>query len=120
MEANGKIFLEQKDEFATILAAGTDILKKQPELVKKFVAAHKELTDWINVHPDEAKALFLRGLKEITKRDLPPALIDHAWPRLKFDTKIERAQFEQAVKEAQSVGLLKDAPSLDRLLAVPQ
>jgi NitT/TauT family transport system substrate-binding protein len=120
MEANGKIFLEQKDEFATVLAASTDILKKQPELVKKFVAAHQELTDWINAHPDEAKALFLRGLKAITKRDLPPALIDHAWPRLKFDTKIERAQFERAVQESQSVGLLKDAPPLDRLLAVPQ
>ena len=61
-----------------------------------------------------------RGLKEITKRELPAKLIDHAWPRLKFDANIELAQFERALQEAQSVGLMKDAPPLDRLLAVPQ
>lgn len=120
MEANGKIFLQQNEEFATVLAASTEILSKQPELVKKFVAAHRELTEWINAHPDEAKRLVQSGIKEITKRELPMKLIDHAWPRLKFDTKIERAQFEHAVKDAQSVGLLRDVPSLERLLAVPQ
>ncbi len=84
MEAGGKIFLEQKERFATVLAASVKVLKKQPELVKKFVAAHAELTEWINEHPAEAKKLVRAGIKEITKRELPEALIDHAWPRLQF------------------------------------
>jgi NitT/TauT family transport system substrate-binding protein len=120
MEAGGKIFLEQKEEVATVLAASTDILKKQPALVKKFVAAHRELTQWINAHPAEAKDLVRRGLKEITKRELPAPLVDHAWPRLRFTSEVTLASFERAVHEAQSVDLLKAAPPLDRLLAVPQ
>jgi NitT/TauT family transport system substrate-binding protein len=119
-EAGGKIFLEQKDEFTTVLAASTAVLKKQPALVKKFVAAHRELTEWITAHPDEAKALVRAGIKEITKRDLPPALIDHAWPRLTFTSKITREQFEQAASEAQSVQVLQNVPKLDRLVAIPE
>ena len=33
------------------------LLKEKPDLVKKFAAAHAELTEWINQHPEEAKTL---------------------------------------------------------------
>src|SRR4051812_13579618 len=40
LESGGKIFLEQKDDFATVLTSSVKLLKDKPALVKKFAAAH--------------------------------------------------------------------------------
>ncbi|MDA6816250.1 ABC transporter substrate-binding protein, partial [Escherichia coli] len=47
-DAGGKIFLDQKEAVTTILVTNNRTLKEHADLVKKFVAAHRELTDWIN------------------------------------------------------------------------
>jgi NitT/TauT family transport system substrate-binding protein len=120
LEAQGKILLEEKDAITTVLAAGVKPLKEKSALVQKFVKAHAELTEWINQHPAEAKALFLAGMKSITRRDLPPALVDHAWARLNFTSHIEEAAIRKLVSDSQSVGYLQDAPNLGPLMALPQ
>jgi NitT/TauT family transport system substrate-binding protein len=118
LEAGGKLFLEQKDEVITVLASSVKALQEKAELVKKFVAAHVELTEWLGQHGDEAKAAIKKGVAALTHTELPPGIVDHAWPRLHFTSKVERASFDSALAEAQSVGLLKDSPTLDRLMAV--
>ena len=75
MEAKGKIFLEQKDVITTVLVSSVKLLAEKRELAKKFVAAHRELTEWINKNPDEAKKLANAALKVITKKEMPPELI---------------------------------------------
>ena len=118
LEANGKVLLEQKDAITTVLVASARLLRERRELVKQFVAAHPELTKWINDHPDEAKDLVRAELKALTKRDFPAQVTDRAWPRLTFTGEISRAPFDALVSEAQSVGFLKDAPDLGRLVEV--
>jgi NitT/TauT family transport system substrate-binding protein len=118
LEANGKVLIEQKEALTTVLASSVKFLKQRPELAKKFVAAHIELTKWINEHPAEAKELLRAELKELTKRDFPAQTADHAWPRLTFTSDISRAPFEALVSEAQSVGFLKGAGDLGRLVEV--
>ena len=120
LEAKGKVFLEQKDSITTVLVASAKLLAEQRELVKKFAAAHAELTEWINQNPDEAKRLANAALKEITKREMPAELIAKAWPRLTFTAEIKREDLAAAVAEAQSVGFLKGAPDLARLVEIPK
>ncbi len=119
LEAKGKVFLEQKDALTTVLAGSVKVLREKPDLVKKFVKAHVELTDWINAHPDEAKALVRSALKELTRREFPEATTDRAWPRLRFSSAISRAPFDALVTEAQSVGFLKGATDLGKLVVEP-
>jgi NitT/TauT family transport system substrate-binding protein len=120
MEADGKILLEQKDAVTTVLASSARLLTTQPELVKRFAAAHAALTDWINANPDEAKRLVIAALKELTRADFKPALADRSWSRLLFTSEITLAPIEALVAEAQSVGFLKDAKDLSRLVAPPR
>ena len=120
LEAKGKVFLEQKDTITTVLVASAKLLAEKRELVKKFAAAHAELTEWINKNPDEAKRLANAALREITKREMSAELIAKAWPRLTFTAEIRREDLAAAVAEAQSVGFLKGAPDLGRLVEIPK
>jgi NitT/TauT family transport system substrate-binding protein len=120
MEGKGRILLEEKEAITTVLAAGVKALQNKNELVTKFVKAHAELTEWINQHPAEAKALFLAGMKSITRRDLSPEMVEHAWPRLTFTSHIDEAAIQKLVTDSQSVGYLKDAPKLGPLMALPK
>ena len=103
----------------TVLVASVKLLAEKRELVKKFVAAHQELTDWINKNPDEAKKLANAALKVISKKEMPSELIDHAWPRLTFTTTLPPGGFEAAVAEAQSVGFIRGKADLSRLVVAP-
>lgn len=120
LDAQGKVYLEQKDSITTVLVASARLLAERGELVKKFVAAHSELTAWMNENPDDAKALANAGFKQHTRRAMPAALLDKAWSRIVFSPQIQRAELDAAVAEAQSVGFLKGTPDLGRLVQVPQ
>jgi NitT/TauT family transport system substrate-binding protein len=120
LEAKGKVYLEQKDVITTILVSSVKMLKTKPDLVKKFAAAHAELTEWINKNPDEAKRLTNAAIKELTKKEMPAALIEKAWPRLTFTTELPTGGLEASIAEAQSVGFLKGAPDFKRLVEIPK
>jgi NitT/TauT family transport system substrate-binding protein len=120
LDAKATLFLEQKDAVTTVLVSSAKFLAAQPELVKKFAAAHAALTDWINQNPDEAKKLVNAELKALTKREMSPELIEKAWPRLTFTSAIQREAFASFVEEAQSVGFLKGKIDIGRLVAPQQ
>ncbi len=116
-EAGGKVFLEQNDAVTTVLVSGVKFLKAQPALVAKFRAAHAELTAWLGTHTTEAQAIVRAGLTAETKREMPAAIIDRSWRRLKFSDQVTPSQFSALVVDAQSAGFLRDAIPLDRLFS---
>jgi NitT/TauT family transport system substrate-binding protein len=119
LEAKGKIYLEQKDSITTVLVASAKMVKEKRDLLKKFAAAHAELTNWVNAHPEEAKILVNAELKAVTRREMSTELIDHAWGRLHFTSEIQRPALETFVAEARSVGFLKGSIDLSRLVVQP-
>ena len=46
-EAEGEVLVEDREAITTVLVSGADLLASQQGLVRKFVHAHRELTDWI-------------------------------------------------------------------------
>lgn len=117
LEAGGRAWLEQPDAVTTILVTSVKFLREQPELLARFKAAHLELTDWINAHPDEARERVRAGLAAVTKREISGELVTRAWRRLRFSGDVTQAQFEALVRDAQGVGFLRNALPLDRLFS---
>lgn len=116
LEAGGKLFVEDKGTFATILASSSAFLEERPELARKLVAAHEELTEWIQKNATEARQLIKSELKELTTKAPGEELLDRALPRVVLDTKVSRHGLDEMVVAAQKAGFLKDIPSLDALL----
>ncbi len=117
LEAGGQVLLEQQDAVTTLLVASVKFLKTRPALAEKFRAAHTELTTWIRDHAEEAQVKVRAGLAADTRREMPAALVAHAWPRLRFTDQVTEAQLNALVADAQSVGFLKDSIPLARLFS---
>ena len=116
LEAGGKIFVEDKGTFATLLASSAAFVTGRAELAKKLVAAHHELTEWIKQHPAEARGLIKAELKELTTKAPGDPLLDRALPRVVLSDEISRPALDVMVESAKKAGFLHDIPSLDALL----
>lgn len=117
LEAGGKIFFEDKETTNTLLAARAGFLTEKPEVAKKLVAAHKELTQWIIEHPKETRELVKAELKALTTSAPSDALLDRAFSRVVATNDISRESLEIMVENAQRAGFLNDMPSLDALVS---
>jgi NitT/TauT family transport system substrate-binding protein len=116
LEAGGTVLLEEKDAVTTVLAARARFLSEHRELVRRFVAAHAELTEWIKNNADEARRLVAEELKAQTTRAMPPEVLSRSWGRLTLTSDISVEPLQKFVAAAQSAGFLRDAVDLSRLV----
>jgi len=118
-EANAKVFLEEKDSVTTVLVSSVKFQNEQRDLLRKLVAAHKELTQWIKDHPAEAQAMVVEELNAETKSRISPELIAAAWPRIELTNEVALESLKTFVVNAQKAGFLKTVPSLEALVQSP-
>jgi NitT/TauT family transport system substrate-binding protein len=87
-EGNGRIFLDERDlwphgQFViTNLIVSSKFLREHPDLVKNWIRAHVELTDWINSHLPESKTLLNQQIQKETGKAFPPDVLNEAFSRL--------------------------------------
>ena len=118
-ESGGKILVEEKEAITTILVSSAGFLAKNRDLAKRFVAAHRELTDWIRKNPEEAQRLARDELQASFRLDMSPELVARAWSRMVITSDTTREAFQSFVTSAQQVGFLRDTPDLSRLIEAP-
>jgi NitT/TauT family transport system substrate-binding protein len=116
MEAGGKVLVEEPDSPTTLLVSSVKFLKDQHELAKKFVEAHRALTDWIDKNPAEAQKLVVAELQDETRVQISAALIAHAWKRIVPTNEVRRDVLDKFVANAKAAGFLRDVPDLGRLI----
>ena len=102
-EANGRIFLDERDlwpdgKFVTAnIIAKTEFLKNNPEILKQLLTAHVNETKWINDHKEDAIKIFNTELKKITSKTIPADELREAFSRLDFTyDPISKSLFRQA------------------------
>ena len=116
LEAGGQILVEDKDAVTTVLVSAAKFLREHRNLVTRFVAAHRELTDWINQHPAEAQRMVRDELSAIVHAELPNGLTSRAFGRMRVTSDISLEEFKSWVASAQQVGFIKNAPDLSRFV----
>ena len=119
LEADAQLLVEQKDVLTTVVATSNKALTGKAELLKKFAAAHEELTKKVAAEPDWAKPAVSAALQKATSKPIPAALLDRAWLRLTFTTSALPADFTAMQKDAKSVGLLPEEADIGKLFAKP-
>ena len=120
-DAGGKLYLNEKELWpggkyvTTHLVSSAKFIRHHRDLLKKWIAAHVELTQWINAHPDEAKQIFNEEIATETTRALPQATLDAAWNRLELTHDPVRASLLKSADDAHRIGFIKRKPDLSRI-----
>jgi NitT/TauT family transport system substrate-binding protein len=121
-EGNGRLFLDERtlwpnQQFVCAnLVVSTKFLKDHPDLVKNWLRAHVELTEWIKGHLPAAKKILNQQIQKETGKALPDAVLDEAFGRVQVTYDPLRYSLLSAAKSAYDAGFLgRQMPDLSGL-----
>ncbi len=121
-DGNGRLFVDERTLWPNgqfvigLLVVNTKFLKDHPDLVKTWIRANVELTDWINGHPADAKKLLNQQIQAETGKALPPAVLEEAFARMQVTYDPLRAAMMTAARQAFDAGFLgRQMPDLSAL-----
>lgn len=122
LEGGGRLFLDERELWpngrfvTTHLIVSTRFLKEHPDLVKKWIAAHVELTEWINKNPEEAKRIVNEEIKKETGKAIPQKVLDESFKRIDFTYDPISSSLFKSVRWAFEQGFLgKEKPDLSNI-----
>lgn len=121
-EGNGRLFVDERTLWPNgqfvigLLVVNTKFLRAHPDLVKSWIRANVDLTDWINAHQSEAKKLLNAQIQQETGKALPAAVLDDAFSRLQLTYDPLHSALNSAAKQAFDAGFLgRQMPDLGNL-----
>ena len=120
-EGHGRLFLDERTlwpngQFVTAhLIVRTEFLRQHPEVVRRWLSTHVDLTDWINSHPAEAKRLLNGEIQKNTGKALPAAELDEAFARLTPTWDPLRCTLAASAQASVQAGALHRLPDLSGL-----
>ena len=121
-EGNGRLFVDERTLWPNgqfvigLLVVNTKFLNAHPDLVKNWIRANIDLTDWINAHQPEAKKLLNEQIQRETSKPLAPAVLDEAFSRMQVTYDPLHTALGAAAQQAFEDGFLgRQMPDLSRL-----
>jgi len=124
IEGNGELFLDERDlwpngDFTTAMViVSTSFLEQHPDLVRAWLEAHVDATQWIEDNPEEARDLINEEIGKITSQPLPAAVLDSAWSRMRITYDPLSASLVQSAQSAYEAGFLEEEPDLSGIYAL--
>lgn len=88
LDGGGKIHLDERQLWyegkfpTTVVVVRTEFYEKNRELVKRFLGAHLEVTEWIQKRPAEAQKRFNEQLTRFVAKPMSPGLLAEAFTRV--------------------------------------
>ena len=121
-EGNGRLFVDERSLWPNgqfvigLLVVHTKFLKEHSDLVKNWIRAEVELTDWINAHPAEARKLLNQQIQAETGKALSPAVLEESFARMQVTYDPLHNALSTAAQQAFDDGFLgRQMPDLSRL-----
>ncbi len=121
LEGGGELFLDERDlwtetngEFVTAhIIVSTQFLAEHPDLVRAWIRAHVEVTQWELANPAEAQALLNTEIEKMTGKKLAPEVLSMAWGRMTVTWDPISSSLITSAQSAFEAGFLKEEPVLD-------
>jgi NitT/TauT family transport system substrate-binding protein len=126
IEGGGELFLDERDlwtqtggAFVTAqIIVSTKFFTAHPEVVKDWIRAHVEITQWELEHPADARELLNAEIEKFTGKKLPAEVLTMAWGRMTVTWDPIPASLFQSAQYAYEAGFLKEKPNLDGIYDV--
>ena len=112
LEANGKVFLDEKDFWpkklflTTNIVARTSFLKQYPGTVRSIIQGHIDAVNYIRKSPASAMESVQAQIADATGKRLPDNVIKRAWGNLFFTFDPLPSTLVKSAEDAVDAGLL--------------
>lgn len=121
-DIGANVVLDYKDiwrdgDYSTaVVVVNNDFAQKHPDIVEKFLQAHKEATVYINDHLEEAKDIVNKEIEEATNNGFEQAILDSAFERLIISEEIPEESIWDFANLSKEEGFIDQLPSEDTLI----
>ena len=93
-----------------VVVVRKDFMEANPEIVKAFVQAHLDATEYINAQSGEAIDIICRQIEEATGKTYEASVIDSAFSRLNITADISGDALGEFAKVGVSQGFIATEP----------
>ncbi|MGQ0791251.1 MAG: ABC transporter substrate-binding protein [Nitrosopumilaceae archaeon] len=121
-EANSRIFLDERDlwpqgKFVTAhIIVSTKYLQNHPDVIKKFLVAHVNQTQWINQNKEKSFNVFNAELEKITGKTIPEDELQEAFSRMEITYDPVKESLFKSASDAFDIGFLGDTrPDISKI-----
>ncbi|HET6458542.1 MAG TPA: aliphatic sulfonate ABC transporter substrate-binding protein [Nitrosopumilaceae archaeon] len=117
-EANGKIFVDERDLWAggkfvtTNIVVRTEYLKEHPDVIKKLLDANVDEITRINKNPEQARQAFNSALEKLTGKTIPDKELKEAFSKLELTYDPIASSLYKSANNAYQLGFLDSKPDL--------
>jgi NitT/TauT family transport system substrate-binding protein len=118
-EANAKVLVDERDlwpdgQFVSAhIIARTDYIERNPDIIKKLLNAHIDMTAWINNNRDEALQTFNMELNKLMGQTIPEDEFREGISRIELTHDPIKESLFKAANDAFDIGFLgKTRPDL--------
>jgi len=95
------------NRFASVLLiAREEYVNQNPNVINKWLEAHKQTVDWINSNPEQTRIIFIQFMKKETGKSLSDTLIDESLSNLEITSDPIVSSIHTFAKRADSLGYL--------------
>lgn len=105
-----QIYMQGESDVAVVVVR-KDFMNTNPELVEKFLEAHKAATDKINNEKETSIKIINDELKSATGKSLEESVIVDAFERIRFSTELNRESVMGYAQISKEQGFIKELPA---------
>lgn len=119
VEGGGVVLLDERalwpeGDFVTAhIIVSTPFLLERPEIVRRWLEAHVEITVWENQYPEEAAALLNGEIERLTGKALPEQVLTMALSNMRSTWDPVASSLYESARAAWQSGFLDDEPDLE-------
>jgi NitT/TauT family transport system substrate-binding protein len=119
VDGGGVVFLDERDlwpngDFVTAhIIVSTQFFEAPPDLVKAWLTAHVEITQWEVDHPAEAQTLLNAEIEKLTGKKLADEVLQAAWSRMRPTWDPIAPSLLESANAAFAAGFLNEKPDLN-------
>ena len=122
IESKARLIAEEKDLWpgamfaTTVVVATPKFIEEHPEIVARFLEAHRSWTARLNAEPVAQLPQLKSALFALTRKQLPEGTLDQAIKRVTFTDSALEDSLQSMAQWTHQLGFAKQAPKLEGLV----